>query len=248
MKPKAALPLLLLLLVLGLASYRLFRNPEGAVRGRAVDRREIALRVLGEHLAAVAPNQTVLIVANPFSQRPGQPKAVYAFDSSAAQGLKEGLGKRTRVIGPAYPELNPLAERNPSAIPLPPGATTPLSYLTGEKAWDKLLSQHGDADIWVSLIGLPAGLAELDVWRQPKPRLALLLPDFRVLGNAPTVLAAFQSGKILAAVLDRPGAPPETEKVRDSAQAEFEARYILVTATNAEVILEAMPNLFQGLP
>jgi hypothetical protein len=243
MKPKAALPVLLLLVAAGLV-YRYVRGPEGVARGRALDRREIALRILGAHLASIAPNQEVLLVANPYSQRPGQPKPVYAFDAAARQGLKAGVGDRLRVVGPVYPDLNPLAERNPGSIPLPPDATTPLSYLTAEKAWDKLRSQYASPQIWVSVIGLPAGLAELDVWRQPKPRLALLLPDLRLAGDAAAVLAAFRSGKIIAAVLNRPGAPPEAEPVRGSPQAELEARFILVTPENAEVVLAAMPNLF----
>jgi hypothetical protein len=243
MKPKVVL-VVLLLAAAGFLGYRFVRSPEGVVRGRALGRRGIALQILGAHLASVASNQTVLIVANPFSQRPGQPKEVYAFNTAAVAGLKAGAGDRLRIVGPAYPDLSPLAERDPAAVPLPPDATTPLSYLTADKAWDKLRSQHADTDIWVSVIGLPSGLAELDVWRQPKPRLALLLPDLRLIGDAAAALEAFKSGKIVAAVFNRPGAPPETQAVRGSPQAEFEERFVLVTAENAEVVLPALPGLF----
>ena len=56
--------------------------------------------------------------------------------------------------------------------------------------------------------------------------------------------AAIISGKILAAVLNRPGAPPETAPLARDFRAEFDARFILVTATNIEPVMNFLPNLF----
>lgn len=233
--------LLVLAAVLG---WRTFRTQDRVVRGRALDRREIALRVLGEHLAQQVPGQTALIVANPFGQMPGQPREVGAFEEAAIRGLKDGWGDRIRLGGVDYPELSAAARQNPSSVPLPPDATTPLSFLTVDRAWDVLASKHPDAGLWVSVIGLPAGLQALECWRQPKPRFALLLPDLRLVGDANAIADAFTSGKILAAVLNRPGAPSETSGIERDFRAEFEARFLLVTATNIEDLIQVFPALF----
>lgn len=243
MKTRSLLALVLVALVVGLW-WRLWHNPDRVVRGRALDRREVALRVLGEFVAAQAPGQRALIIANPFSQLPGQAPAVYAFEQAAVRGLKDGWGDRIQLAGVAYPELSAAAKRDPSSVPLPPDATTPLSFLTTERAWDEIAEKHADANILVSVIGLPVGIQGLGCWRKPAPRFALLLPDLRLVGDADATLAAFRSGKILAAVLNRPGAPPETAPMARDFRAEFDARFILVTATNIEPVMNFLPNLF----
>lgn len=243
MKARVLLSIAVGLLVVFLG-WQWWRTPERVVRGRALDRRELALRVLGEYLASQAAGQSVLIVANPFSRQPGQPREVAAFESVAIAGLKSGWRDSLQLAGVAYPELTEAARRDPSSVPMPPDASTPLSFLTTGRAWDQLAEQHPEAGVLVSLIGLPAGLEGMNWWKQPKPRVALLLPDLRLAGDASSVLAAFRSGKILAAVLNRPGAPPERTAMAKDYRAEFEARYLLLTPANAEDVLRLMPGLF----
>jgi len=242
-KPKLVL-LSVLFLAASVLAWRFFHTTDRVVRGRALDRREIALRVLGEHLAAQAPGKAALVVANPFSQMPGQAREVYAFEEAALRGLKDGWGDRLRLAGVAYPELIPAAKLDPSSIPLPPDTTTPLSFLTADRAWDALVAKHPEADILVSVVGVPAGLQDLVWWQKPSPSLALLLPDLRLVGDSQTVAAAFRSGKILAAVLNRPGAPSETAPMHGDFHAEFDARYLLVTATNIDDLIQVLPGLF----
>jgi len=242
-KPKLVL-LAALVSVAAVLAWRFWYTPDRVVRGRALDRREVALRVLGEHLATQAAGQTALVVANPFSQMPGQAREVYAFEEAALRGLKDGWGDRIRLAGVAYPELLPAAKRDPSSIPLPPDATTPLSFLTAERAWDALVRKHPAANVLVSVIGVPAGVQALECWRQPTPRFAFLLPDLRLVGEAAAIATAFKSGKILAAVLNRPGAPSETVALQGDFRAEFESRYLLVTATNIDDLIQVFPSLF----
>ena len=243
MKAKTVLAALLIVAA-ALLAWRMFRTPDRLVHGRALDRREIALRVLGEHLAGQTPGQAALIVANPFGQMPGQAREVYAFEEAAIRGLRSGWGDRIRLVGVDYPELTPAARKGPSSVPLPPDTTTPLSFLTAQRAWDALASKHPDATLFVSVIGVPAGLQALDCWRNPTPRFALLLPDLRLIGDAQAIAAAFKSGKIVAAVLNRPGAPPETAAIQPDDRDEFEARYLFVTATNIDDLIELFPALF----
>lgn len=227
-----------------LVGLRFYLTPERVVRGAAQDRRTLALEVLGQHLARRHPGDRVLVIGNPFAQQSGQSPDVYAFEKAAVQGLKNGLGDALEFEGLACPELDPRAAANPGAVPLPPDLKTPLSLMTTRDAWNHLQQQHPSADVWVSLIGLPAGIAGMAVWRGEEPRFALLFPDLRVLGGSAVIRAAFRSGKLAGVVLNRPGAPPQSVTAEKDAQAEFDRRYLLVTPENSEEMLRAHPGLF----
>jgi hypothetical protein len=233
--------------LLGIAAFigvRLFFSRDRAVQQNAVARREIALRVLGEYVAGQAGGRQAVIVSNPFTQRSGAPGEVLAFEQAGLRGLKQGWRQNVRLAGVFFPELSPAALADPSAVNMPPDATTPLSFLTAERAWDALLKQYPDADLVVSLIGLPADLPALELWQRPKPQFALLLPDLRLLGDRPAIVAAFRRGKLLAAVLNRPGAPPESAALERDHDAEFKQHFVLVTAENLEAVLAIYPGLF----
>jgi len=223
---------------------RFYFTPERAARGAAEDRRTLALRILGQHLAAHFAGGRVLVIGNPFVKQPGQSAGVYAFEEAAVRGLKRGAGKALEIEGPAFPELDPRAAANPGAVPLPPDLKTPLSLMTKRGAWDQLQQEHPEDTLWVSLIGLPAGITGMKVWRTEGLRFALLFPDLRVLGDSGTVRAAFQSGKLAAVVLNRPGAPPQSAPRERDAQAEFDLRYLLVTPDNFEEVRQTYPGLF----
>jgi len=97
----------------------------------------------------------------------------------------------------------------------------------------------------VSLIGLPANLAPLEQWHKANgPKLALLLPDLRLLGDRAAIREAFKSGKITAAVLNKPGAPAESTKLGGNLKLEFEQRFILLSPANIDSLQKAFPQLF----
>lgn len=223
---------------------RFYFTPERAVRGAAEDRRTLALQVLGEHLARRYPGGRVLVIGNPFTQQAGQSADVHAFEEAALRGLKQGLGDALELAGTAFPELDPRAAADPGGVPLPPDLKTPLSLMTTRGAWDRLQQEHPKAGLWVSLIGLPAGITGMNVWRDDGLRFALLFPDLRVLGNSSVARAAFRSGKLAAVVLNRPSAPPQSAPREQDIQAEFDLRYLLVTPDNFEDVLRTHPGLF----
>ena len=228
----------------GFVCWRSLQSPDRALHRHAVTRREVATRVLGQYLAAQFPGRQVLVASNPFTQRPGRPDSVVAFEASGIRGLKAGWGDRLQLLGIAFPELNPDAAANPGAVLMDSQSATPLSFLTTETAWDKMLKAHAGADIVVSLIGVPVNLTTLEIWRAPKPSLALLLPDLRMIGDTAALRQAFARGKLAAVVLNRPGAPPETVPMNKDASAEFEARFLLVTRENLEDLLRLFPQAF----
>lgn len=242
-KLKAAL-VVVLLAVAAFIGGRLFWSGDRVVGRHAVTRRELALRVLGEYLAGLGSGQQAVIVSNPFTQRPGQPGEVLAFEAAGIEGLKRGWGQKVKLAGVFFPELSPAALADPGAVSMPPGATTPLSFLTAEGAWDALLKKYPGTELVVSLIGLPADPPALELWQQPKPQLALLLPDLRLIGDRAAVKAAFGRGKLVAAVMNRPGAPPESAAHEADYRAEFANHFVLVTAENLDAVLAIYPGLF----
>lgn len=215
----------------------------------ALTRRTETFRILGETIASLASDATVVVVGNPFSVRPGADPTFREVEVASVDGLRRGMGKGATLVGPVQPALQPGALENPQSFPLPPGATTPLSFLTAPGAWDKLVAEQakpsGKSVVLVSLIGFPADVATTKAWTDPAgPRWAMYLPDLRLLGSGEALRAAFRERRLLAVVMNRPGAPPESEPPLADARADFERRYLLVTAANLEESLTAFPRLF----
>jgi hypothetical protein len=209
----------------------------------ALRTRELATRGLAAHLAERFPGGCAIVVSNPFTQRAGLPKNIYAQEEAGLKGLREGFGNRIKMAI-ALPELKEEAQQNPFGVALPEGATTPLSYLVAEGSFDKIASAS-QCDLIVSLIGLPADVEKLNIWQAADKHLfALLLPDLRVVGDLPAVRKAIQSGKIAALILNKPEAPPEQTALSANWKAEFEKRFILVTKENFEEMLGRYPQSF----
>ena len=199
--------------------------------------REVATRVLAEYVRKTANPHAALVISNPYTQKPGSPAEVYDFQKAGVAGLRKGFEPAVAVkVG--FPKIKPEAERDPSTVYVPSNATTVLSYLISDTAVDDLMRENPECDVLVSLIGLPANTLSTAYWSKPgAPRFALLLADFSVLGDPNAVRYAFKSGKIIAAVIAKPGAgSPKTPMTADY-KAEFDKRYILVTKENVDDLL-----------
>ena len=120
-----------------------------------------------------------------------------------------------------------------------------MRFLVVANAFDQLARNYPDKKVIVSLIGLPLNATQAECWRDPQnPVFALLLPDWRILGDREAVAQAFASGKIAAAVLALPGAPPDEELDLEDDRAEFDRRFILVTRDTVEKLMASHPKLF----
>jgi hypothetical protein len=201
--------------------------------GLARERRELVFEHLGLTIGAAIPNGRVLVVGNPYVRRPGAAAEIRHAEADALRGLKRGLGSAGLSIEVDYPELKPGALEDPRSIGIPAGATTPLSYLTVPGAWDEMAERHRQAKVWVSLIGVPADLASTRAWMNPDgPTWVLYQPDLAMVGSVEVLEAAFRSGRLLAVVLPRPGAPAESQPMNVDRQKEFDSRYVLLTRAN----------------
>ena len=169
---------------------------------------------------------------------------IVEMEKAGISGLQKAFG--TESVRTDFPELRPEAQSDPRAVPIDSATTTPLSYLVAENAFDKLLAQHPDCEIIVSLIGLPVSLDRVRCWQpDERAKCALLLPDLGIVGDSAAVQKAVQSGKLVAFVLNKPGAP-ETNSASGDFHAEFDERFLLVTAANIDEMLRKYPQLFPG--
>jgi hypothetical protein len=204
----------------------------------AVSEREYATHLLAKHLRAAANPREVLVIGNPFAKLPDRPGQVYDFEKAGVTGLERGLGAAIHVVT-AHPALKPEVLENPSRVQIDPTSPTPLSFMVDSAAFDELIRKHPKAGIVVSLIGLPVNLRAFEAWNKPgAPRFALLLPDWRIIGDSAAIRNAFETGKLLAAVAAKPGA---TDAAGATA---VEERYLLIHSNNVADVLQAHPKIF----
>lgn len=213
-------------------------------RPAAVSERQLATRILAEHLKTSLKPRAVIAFSNPLTQLPDRPAQTYEYQKAGLAGLIEGFGQEVPVKA-VFPKLKPEVLADPSTVQVDPRTTTPLSFLVTENSFDELFEANKDCDLAVSLIGLPVNLRAVRAWTQPgPPRFALLLPDWRIIGDIGAIREAFASGKLVAAIIAKPNALEALDRrVVDSAKW-FEERYFLVTSNNVETALKQFPRVF----
>lgn len=213
-------------------------------RREALHSREVATQVLAQYLSTKFAGRRVLVASNPFTQS-GAPSEIVKTEQAGIDGLRKGFDKKNAMTV-AYPELKPEARTNPRSVFIDGQTTTPLSFLVSENAFDKLVREHPGNDLFVSLIGLPAALEKVQCWRNPgPPQFALLLPDLRMIGDAAAIKAAMQNGKLVAFVLAKPEAETRNSAT-EKAEAEFQKKFLLVTAENIDRTVQQYPMLFKA--
>ena len=197
-------------------------------KSAALSAREHLMEALGAEIGRLRPQARVLVLSNPFAEKAGAFNEKTQFERAAIRGLQKGLGKKAEVTV-VFPEIRSEYLTHPESIVIPPDSKTPLSFLIQPGSIDRLAEAHPECNIIVSLIGLPVGVNELKIWSgNDSPSFALLLPDLRVIGPANEILAAFQRGKLLAAVFENPTS----------------AEPLIVSQTNIAALLTERPKIF----
>jgi hypothetical protein len=216
------------LLLIGWAIF-LFR---GGVGRAPLSHREIATQVLGEHIRKTALPKAVVVISNPLAQQAGATADMAAFEKAGAAGLRKGLGSDIEVT-----VVLPKTKGAPGSVFYDPSTRTPMSFLITDDAFEELARENPNAEVFVSLIGLPANPASMMATQK---RYAFLLPDFRVMGDPGVIRQSFKSGKIIAAVIHKPGVNAPENVAGSDYKREFEKRYVLVTAQNIDEWLPAL--------
>jgi hypothetical protein len=205
----------------------------------------LATQFLGQYLATRYPGKRAVVISNPFSDLPGQPREVRQFEKAGLHGLQRGLGTKMTIERVVFPKLKPGLLQDPHSAFIDPRSTTPLSYMVSDSSLDQIAHQFPEATIVVSLIGLPINVRQTETWKSSSRRVfALLLPDLRMLGDQSEICQAFQSGKLAAVILNKPGAPPSDRPLGKDPTLEFEQRFLLLTPENIDRYLRIYPRLF----
>jgi hypothetical protein len=203
----------------------------GCGKSAFVSEREAAVEALARHVAMEAKPSAVLVFSNPLVQAKGRSAENYELDQAGLRGLRRGFGEKIR-LQQVFPALRPEAVQNPASVSVDPNSTTPLSFFVAEDAFQKAVEENPACTVAVSLIGLPVNLRAFPAWSKPgAPRFALLMPDWRMIGGRAEVLAAFNSGKLVAAIVQDPAG---------AAGSQFQ----LVTRSNVGELIQAKPHLF----
>jgi hypothetical protein len=232
-------------LALGLVEAQ-FHLLKGLFGPGPLTQRELAMEYLGRYLAGQYGGERAVVLGNPFSLKSGQPKEVYQFEKAGLQGLKRGFGKSILIEAVAFPEVTPGFVENPRSVFIDPSTTTPLSYIVADDALDKITAAHPQAGLLVSLIGLPLHVRQTATWKSAQRRkFALLLPDLRMVGDETAVREAVLEGKIVAFVLNKPGAPPESQPLGKDSKMEFDRRFLLVNRETIDRLLQLYPRLLR---
>ncbi len=204
-------------------------------RAPALSEREFATQLLAERVKSAFKPKAVLVIGNPFVDAPNRSAQLYEFENASVRGVKSALGRDTSVKV-RHPKVRPEVLANPGSVQIDPRSPTPLSFLVESSAFDELVKENSDCDVVISLIGLPINLGSMEGWSKPGlPRFALLLPDWRMIGNAEAIQSAFSSGKLAAAVVRR---------VNVTEGSDFKERYVIVDGENFGQLWREAPKMF----
>ena len=112
------------------------------------------------------------------------------------------------------------------------------------KYFNQLFDENKDVDVFVMTLSLPydpSQMAKIKLWNQKNPpKLVLINADVNFLG------AEIKKGTIAGAVVMRPDLKQEDfeKNAPKDLKAAFEARYLLITPENVDMIAKKYPNLF----
>jgi hypothetical protein len=201
----------------------------------AISEREYATRLLAEHLKTAVRPKSVVVIGNPFTDLPNYSGQAKEFERAGIAGLKAGFGAEIPVKV-VHPAIKPSVLADPTSVHIDSRSSTPLSFVIESSAFDEVLKTNADCDLAVSLIGLPVNLSAMETWNESgTPRFALLLPDWRIIGDPAGIQQSFGSGKLVAAVAVRPGSTESTD---------FKQRYLLISSNNVTESIARFPQLF----
>ncbi|HUS34675.1 MAG TPA: hypothetical protein VM680_04915 [Verrucomicrobiae bacterium] len=197
-----------------------------------LSQREVATQVLAEYIRKTASPKSVVVISNPLAPQAGMTSDMSTFEKAGVAGLRKGFGSAVDLT-----VALPKTKGEPGSVFYDPNTRTPMSFLITDNAFEEIARENPNADVFVSLIGLPANPASM--MAIPK-RFAFLLPDFRLMGDASSIRHVFKSGKVIAAVIQRPGVTAPEKVAGSDYKREFEKRYILVTTQNVDEWLPAL--------
>jgi len=198
---------------------RLIKNELAYSRSRAV--------MVGRLLAEKYPGSKALVITDGIvPATKGQEQLI--------EGLKEGIGSAITIEA---------AEGLPiDRSKMKPEEFRPMEEMMNAALFDQLIVRYPNANLVISLIGLPYDVANMGLWKmdpKARPKVALLTGDIHQLKDA------IGAGYIVAAVSMRPDLKDIEAKAPADPQKAFEMRYLLITPENIAKIASQYKGIFE---
>ena len=177
----------------------------------------VSTRILGRHLADLAPGAKTLVIM----EKPISPPTLKPLLDGLGDGLAEGLGKPATI----------------AAVESPPDDATEESFCAAQI--DALIAKHPDCHLIVSLSGMPTDYSDMAIWtRDPGQRPIVAV----AMGDVPMLRNAILGHAIHAAILTR--TDTGTDTLASDPQDIFGQRYLLATPDNIEELAAEHGHLF----
>lgn len=202
----------------------------------------IGFEQLGDYLGRTYPKSKAVLVTNVMYPS-DDPKS---RDNMTIAALKKGIGERLTIVhtknfGPPPATGAKSAAGGSSSLP-PPMMMMPEMMITA-KDWDDLLKEYPDADMFITLAGLPMDVDKMKLWSLKdgeRPKLVLV--------NAQQLSMLYQpiaKGMINVVLHPNPSAPYDPKKpIPTDPKAAFDDRWLLITPANVAQIARANKGLF----
>lgn len=196
----------------------------------------IGFERLGDHLGRRYPKSKAVLVTN-IMYPSADPEA---RDNLFIAALKKGMAGRVDLVATKNFGLPPVTINQPSA---PQAVMMMPEMLITAKDWDTLLIEHPDADLFISLAGLPMDVEKMHLWQMKdgaRPKLALV--NAQQLSMLYTPIA---KGLITVVLHPNPSVPFDPNRpVPDDPKVAFNDRWLLITPSNVTTIAKANKGLF----
>lgn len=208
------------------------------------------MQFLGDYVGSHFPDASILLIRSPSSTYAPEQKRQKMMHDALVKGLA-GRASISSETCPEAPEPTSPAGGGPGAgpggpkdAPPPEMMMAPEMYFTA-KAFDSMIRDH-DADLVISLLGLPMDCQQMKFWKKPKDQRPKLILVMNSGGEMMDIRKAIKKGFISAVIMAAPLTNPDDLKkpVPDNYKDAFHARYILADLDNIDEMVKKYPMLF----
>lgn len=189
---------------------------------------------LGEYLAENHANSKVLLVANPKIARAGE----YAKRRMEVikDALEDGFDGRLSIVSTEHLEMPSMGKG---------GMPTMYESMFTAEAFDEIIDRNSQADLILSLVGLPIDWKDMEFWFKEEDRPKMVITNGQVYELKPPIL----DGYIHAVVYHNPSSGYDFKTpVPDDHKEAFDKRYLMIDAKNIESIAAKHSQMFMPDP
>lgn len=165
-------------------------------------------------------------------------------------GLRKGLGTSANIVKEISPDIAAEQKRMMKEAGIDVEDMTMMTMdpsMMSADMFEDLLNDAGEADVIVSLLGLPYDYLQLDFWRDKDRPNFVAVTIFSVMPPL-EVKSMIELGHISTWITTRPDGDFSLEDKPKNMEEAFSNRYILVDKDNLAETVEQYPGLFMEAP